>query len=236
MTSGLITPSPEVSIILPCAGRGTRFAAAYAKELHHTGPAGSLVERALAPFLSWAVEARKTVRLVVPISPDRGPTIAHLNRFADRAEIVFTLPTPRHEDTFAGSVLAGCSLAVGWTVLVLPDQYFGFENGDPTVALLARESSDRMALLAARLEGPNLLDEGALEVRASAHGSRVIRAKEKPTDTSGFNAAWVAVAADEAHRSHLVDLAAGVHPSPLVDAPVVWVDGYVNASRPQDVR
>ncbi|MEV7007466.1 hypothetical protein [Streptosporangium sp. NPDC051022] len=236
MSDGNGALAGSVTLVVPCAGRGARFGAPYPKELHRTGPRGSVVDRALAPFLDWARRSEVRPRLVVPIAADRAATVAHLHRYTDVADFAFTFQAPRHGAGLAGAIRAGLDLAAGLTLLVLPDQYFGWDGKANPVDALARRGTDGVAVLAARLPRERLGDEGALAVEGV--GSRrptVARAKEKPADPTGYNAAWVAVAVPPARYGALVDLAEGRDPSPLLGAPVEWVEDYVNATSPGDV-
>nr|BAM98984.1 UTP:5-amino-2,5-dideoxy-alpha-D-ribose-1-phosphate uridylyltransferase [Streptosporangium amethystogenes] len=227
----------RVTLVVPCAGRGARFGAPYPKELHRTGPQGSVVDRALAPFLDWARRGEVRPRLVVPIAADRGATVAHLHRYADVADLAFTFQARRHGAGLAGAVRSGLDLATGLTLLVLPDQYFGWDGKANPVDALARLGTAEVAVLAARLPPERLGDEGALAVerRTGSERPTVARAAEKPKDPAGYNAAWVAVAVPPTRHDALVDLAEGRDPSPLLGAPVEWVEGYVNATSPDDV-
>ncbi|MFE4646120.1 hypothetical protein ACFRFS_34850, partial [Streptomyces sp. NPDC056730] len=81
-------PIPDVSIILPCAGFGTRFGAPYAKELHCLAPGVTVLDRSLETVVELA-ESGLNVRLVVVFRTHKLDTVSYLARYAETFQMVF---------------------------------------------------------------------------------------------------------------------------------------------------
>ncbi|MFD0267731.1 2-C-methyl-D-erythritol 4-phosphate cytidylyltransferase [Streptomyces sp. NPDC127106] len=225
-------PGPAVSVILPCAGHGTRFGAAYPKELHCLEPGTAVIDRSLEPVLALA-DRGTAVRVVVVIGPHKTATVRHLHRYRSRLELVFVY---QQEDSgrLADAIRAALPLCAGPTLLVLADQVLRGPTAPGSAGeLLARLERHDWAVVAAPLDDPVLLrDEGALRVEEGPDGPRVVRAAEKPADPEGFNAAWAAVAVTPERRHLLPALLDRTGPGPLAGAAVVWVEDFGNGTSP----
>nr|ADZ45330.1 putative nucleotidyltransferase [Streptomyces sp. NRRL 30471] len=223
---------PDVSVILPCAGHGTRFGAAYPKELHCLEPGSAVVDKCLDPVLALA-ERGLTVRIVVVLGPHKLATAEYLHRYRKRYQLVFVY---QEEETaeLPGALRAALPLCTGPTLLVLADQVLhGPAARHSAGELLDHLGSHDWAVVAARVEDPVLLQaEGALRVEDRATASRVSDAAEKPADPAGFNAAWAMVGVVGKHRWRLPEVCDRSAPSPLIGAPVTWVDGFDNGTSP----
>ncbi|WP_206796512.1 hypothetical protein [Amycolatopsis sp. MtRt-6] len=223
---------PDVSIILPCAGFGTRFGAPYAKELHCLAPGVTVLDRSLEAVVDLA-RSGLAVRVVVVFGTHKLDTVKYLARYAGTVQLVFV-----YQDETAGPGLDGairCALPMtrGPVALVLPDIVVsGAGSAGSLRAALASTEVAGWAVVAAEESDPGTLRQmGALTVVGSSDSADdvvVKAAAEKPADPAGFNALWgvVAVAEEEAHR--LPDVVVREADSPLAGAVALMVERIVN--------
>lgn len=217
------------TVVVLAAGAGRRFGAAYPKELHALHPGVAVID----PLF----DALETIHLpemkvVVVVSATKLALVSHLQRF--RRDTAFVLLPTAEVDRGLGSGLQAAIPWCGETILVcLGDQVF---MSDPAPALRDAvehlHNGDPIAVVAAETGDPQRLRrEGALTVSSDI----VSAAAEKPTDPTGFNACWSALAVRKPMLAPLAHgLCAGVTEC-LVDAPVVWGPDFVNLNEPADL-
>jgi UTP-glucose-1-phosphate uridylyltransferase len=218
-----------VTVILPCAGVGARFAAAYPKELHSVMPGVAVVDRAVEP-VTGLVEQGLRVRLVVVIGPHKLATVGYLHKYAELFEVVFVYQSERRGPGLGGAIRAALPLCVGDVVLLLPDQVLRGEGAETALprAVEALANSDWAVVAAPIADSAQLADEGALRLESG----RVRAAREKPgaAAAEAFDAAWAVIAVRGACAT---ELPAAVDPdadSPLVGAPAVLVSAFDNVT------
>ena len=219
-------PSPAVSVVLPCAGFGTRFGAPYSKELHCLAPGVTVLDRSLEPVAELAASGLD-VRLVVVIRPHKLDTVRYLARYAETFQIVFVYQDESFEPTLDGAIRSALPLTEGPVALVLPDIVVT-GPGSLLGAVRQLETSD-WCVVAVEERDPDALRQTAALTVAGGDGVRKIEAAaEKPADPAGFNAAWgiVAVTEREAHR--LPDVVRRDAESPLPGAAALMVERIVN--------
>jgi UTP-glucose-1-phosphate uridylyltransferase len=220
---------PDVSVILPCAGFGTRFGAPYAKELHCLAPGVTVLDRSLEPVVELA-ESGLEVRLVVVFGTHKLDTVSYLSRYARTFQIVFVYQDESGEPGLDGAVRSALPLAQGSVALVLPDIVVsGAGSSGSLLAALRQAEVSGWSVVATGERDPDMLGQmGALAVAERDGALTVEAAADKPVDPAGFNAFWgmVAVAGEQAHR--LPDVVAKGVDSPLPGAAAVLVERIVN--------
>ncbi|RDG30841.1 hypothetical protein DVH02_33860 [Streptomyces corynorhini] len=226
-------PVPDVSVILPCAGFGTRFGAPYPKELHCLAPGVTVLDRSLEAV----VELTKSglhVRLVVVFGAHKLETVAHLARYAQTFHMVFVYQDESFGPGLDGAIRSALPLTRGPVALVLPDIVVtGPDTAGRLLAALRRTETTGWSVVAAEERDPDILRQmGALALAESDGVVTVREAADKPADPSGFNAFWgmVAVTEEEAHR--LPDVVARGTAGPLTGAAALMVEGIVNYNTP----
>jgi UTP-glucose-1-phosphate uridylyltransferase len=222
-------PVPDVSIILPCAGFGTRFNAPYPKELHCLAPGITVLDRSLEAVAELAKSGLQ-VRLVVVFGAHKLDTVSYLARYADIFQLVFVYQDESFESTLDGAIRSALPMTQGPVALVLPDIVInGAGSAGSLLAALHHLGVAGWSVVAAEERDAGTLRQmGALAVAERDGVARVGAATDKPADPSGYNAFWgmVAVAAEEAHR--LPDVVSKGADSPLAGAVAVMVEGIVN--------
>ncbi|MEV6638660.1 hypothetical protein [Amycolatopsis sp. NPDC051371] len=219
-------PTPDVSIILPCAGLGTRFGAPYAKELHCLAPGVTILDRSLEAVVEL-VKSGLTVRVVVVFGTHKLETVKYLARYAGTFQLVFVYQDDSAQPGLDGAIRSALPMTWGPVALVLPD--IVVSGVGSLLAALRQTDMAGWSVVAAEERDPGTLRQmGALTVADEGGVVTVEAAAEKPADPSGFNALWgmVAVAEDEAHR--LPDVARRDADSPLAGAVAHMVERIVN--------
>ncbi|MFG2376805.1 hypothetical protein ACGFY9_35725 [Streptomyces sp. NPDC048504] len=222
-------PVPDVSIILPCAGFGTRFGAIYAKELHCLAPGVTVLDRSLAPVVELA-ESGLTVRLVVVFGTHKLDTVSYLARYAEIFQLVFVYQDQALEPDLDGAIRSALPMTHGPVALVLPDIVVsGAGSAGSLLAALRQTGVAGWSVVAAEERDPDILRHmGALAVEERDGVVTVGEATDKPAEPSRFNAFWgmVAVTEEEAHR--LPDVVGKGADSPLAGAVALLVERIVN--------
>ncbi|EOD62544.1 hypothetical protein [Amycolatopsis vancoresmycina] len=220
---------PDVSVILPCAGFGTRFGAPYSKELHCLAPGVTVLDRSLEAAVEL-VKSGLGVRVVVVFGTHKLDTVKYLARYAGTFQLVFVYQDGETEPGLDGAIRCALPMTRGPVALVLPD--IVVSDVGSLLAALRETAAAGWSVVAAPERDPFVLRQmGALTVTGTAGADGVVTveaAAEKPADPSGFNALWgmVAVAEAEAHR--LPDVARRDAASPLAGARAFMVERIVN--------
>jgi dTDP-glucose pyrophosphorylase len=222
-------PVPDVSIILPCAGSGTRFGAPYSKELHCLAPGVTVLDRSLEAVVELA-KSGLNVRLVVVFGTHKLDTVSYLARYAETFQMVFVYQDQSFEPGLDGAIRSALPMAQGPVALVLPDIVVsGAGSAGSLLAALRQIGVAGWSVVAAEERDPDTLQQmGALAVVEAGGVVTVGAAADKPADPSGFNAFWgmVAVTEEEAHR--LPDVVSKGADSPLAGAVALMVERIVN--------
>ncbi|MGW2509106.1 hypothetical protein ACWC0A_06705 [Streptomyces scopuliridis] len=222
-------PIPDVSIILPCAGFGTRFGAPYSKELHCLAPGVTVLDRSLEAVVELA-KSGLNVRLVVVFGTHKLDTVSYLARYAETFQMVFVYQDESFGPGLDGAIRSALPMTQGPVALVLPDIVVtGTGSAGSLLAALRQIGVAGWSVVAAEERDSDTLRRmGALAVVEDGGVVTVGAAAEKPADPSGFNAFWgmVAVTEEEAHR--LPDVVNKGADSPLAGAVALMVERIVN--------
>lgn len=226
---------PSMTIIVPCAGQGRRFAAPYPKELHCVAPGETLLDRALAPVVDIASHPAQ-VRLVAVIRADRGDTVRRLAAYADRLQVLMIFQTDIARG-LRGALEDAVPHCVGSVLLLLPDQLYTWSPANNPLRKVGELLAEvPVAVVAARCQDPALIRrEGALLLDDGPAGPMVRRAREKPEDPESYNAVWAVVGCRSGAAHRLIEIFDADQASPLQGAPAVLVTGYHNISSPGDL-
>ncbi|MEU9900553.1 NTP transferase domain-containing protein [Streptomyces phaeochromogenes] len=227
------TPVPDVSVILPCAGNGTRFGAPYPKELHCLAPGVTVLDRSLEAVVELAKSGLK-VRLVVVFGTHKLDTVSYLLRYADSFQMVFVHQDESFGPGLDGAIRAALPMTQGPVALVLPDIVVSGADtpGKLLDALRQVEVAGWSVVAAEEGDHDTLRQMGALAVAEAEGVLTVGAATDKPTDPSGFNAFWGMVAVTESEAHKLPDVVGTGTTNPLTGAVALMVEGIVNYNTP----
>ncbi|MDT7802702.1 MAG: hypothetical protein QOI78_6135 [Actinomycetota bacterium] len=219
-------PTPDVSIILPCAGLATRFGAPYAKELHCLAPGVTILDRSLETVVELA-KSGLTVRVVVVFGPHKLDTVKYLARYAGTFQLVFVYQDDVAEPGLDGAIRCALPMTYGPVALVLPDIVVS-SVGSLRDALRQTDVAGWSVVAAEERDPAVLRQMGALTVAGRDGAVIVEAAAEKPADPAGFNALWGIVAVAEAQAHRLPEVARRDADSPLAGARALMVERIVN--------
>ncbi|WP_329034037.1 NTP transferase domain-containing protein [Streptomyces sp. NBC_00178] len=226
---GSSVPAPDVSVILPCAGFGTRFGAPYPKELHCLAPGVTILDRSLEAVVELA-KSGLHVRLVVVFGAHKLDTVRYLTRYSETFQTVFVHQDDTIQPGLEGAIRSALPLTQGPVALVLPDIVLtGSDTAGSLAAALRHTEATGWSVVAAEEHDPDTLRQmGALAVADVGGVMTVNAATDKPKDPSGFNAFWGMVVAGESEAHGLPDVVGGGVDSPLTGAIAHMVEGIVN--------
>ncbi|WP_031470514.1 NTP transferase domain-containing protein [Sciscionella sediminilitoris] len=221
--------TPDVSIVLPCAGFGTRFGAPYSKELHCLAPGITVLDRSLEAVVELA-KSGLHVRVVVVFGTHKLDTVNYLARYADLLHFVFVFQDELAQPGLDGAVRTALPMTQGPVALVLPDIVLdGPGSAESLSTALRRTAVAGWSVVAAEERNPGTLRHmGALALTEGDGFVTVDAATDKPADPTGFNAFWGMVAASEEQAHRLPDVVSSGVPSPLPGAVAVLVEHIVN--------
>jgi hypothetical protein len=222
-------PIPAVSIILPCAGVGSRFGAPYPKELHCLAPGVTVLDRSLEPAVEL-VERGLAVRVVVVFRPHKLDTVRYLARYAETFQLVFVYQDESFEPALDGAIRSALPMTEGPVALLLPDIVVsGTGSAGVLGAALERTAATGWTAVAVEERDPGTLQQmGALTVAERDGVVTVEAAAEKPADPAGYNACWGIVTATEEQAHRLPDVVRKEADNPLTGATALMVERIVN--------
>lgn len=179
-----------ITVILPCAGEGTRLSLPYPKEIHSIEKNKSLIDYSFDLFSNYG---RRDVQFVITLTEDKTDIIKYLSRYKHRFNISFTFFNPA-ETEYTGSIKSAKHLFGEKNIVLLPDTYLKLKHSDDIIDLVnnslnetgftfffKREKSESML----RTKGSLYIDDNNL----------VQEYEDKPQEnTNRFNAFWTAFA------------------------------------------
>ena len=177
------------TVIVPCAGAGSRLELPYPKELLAVRP-----RRLLVDFTFDLLEAHADrVRVVVVVAPAKLATVRYLERYADRFELAFVYQR-RGLPEVTGAVLSASSWFADRNVVLLPDQVLSPAAADPDpvgAAFAALEEAPFCFIAAPETDPRRLADDGALALASRDGTLETVAYADKPgAAASRFNAVW----------------------------------------------
>jgi hypothetical protein len=225
----------RATVILPCAGSGTRLGLPFGKELLPLGPGSTPLDETLALLLPHA----PVLRLVVVLGEGREATARHVTARAAvaRLPVAFAAQDPGLTEC-TGAVLSAAPWFSKRNLVLLPDQVL--DRPDPGLVTSALDTLDDapFCFLAAHKDDPEQISrDGALRITSGTPARLADYAEHPPLAVaSRFNAIWFGFAfrddAGEAlsliHRAVTVGTVttADVAASPLAGCPVIETGPY----------
>ena len=90
----------NLTVILPCAGEGTRLSLPYPKEVHSIEKNKSLIDYSFDLFSNYG---RRDVEFVITLNENKTELVKYLSRYKSRFNISFTFFNPA-ETEYTGSI------------------------------------------------------------------------------------------------------------------------------------
>ncbi|KPM55413.1 hypothetical protein ACG83_08550 [Frankia sp. R43] len=229
--------SQRSTVVLPCAGAGTRLGLPFGKELLPLGPGSTPLDETLALLLPHAT----ALRLVMVLGPGREATARHViaRTAAAGLPVAFTTQRPELAEC-TGAVLSAQPWFAERNIVLLPDQVLRFPVADLIGRALDALDDAPFCFLAARENDPARISrDGALLTTGGAPARLADYAEHPPlADAGRFNATWFGFAFrhDASEALSLVHRAvtggpvttADVAASPLAGCPVIETGPYLD--------
>ncbi|WP_322770271.1 NTP transferase domain-containing protein [Frankia sp. Cr1] len=236
-----MTGGGPLTVVVPCAGHGTRLGVPFPKELLPVAAGRVLLD---GVFELLAVH-RDSVRVVLVVGADRHATVAYVTGRYPDWPVAFVPQAPNTHEML-GAVRSALPWCHGRVLVLLPDQWLTAPPADDPVTATMTVLADAPAcFLAAPETNPaRIAVDGALRIERPGDGMdgpwRVMALADKPGHgrTAGFNAVWFGVAftmaaaagaVEQMERAVAGDLTGRVwQDGPLAGCPVVLVPSFVD--------
>jgi hypothetical protein len=219
----------RVTVVLPCAGSGSRLGLPFGKELLPLGPGRT----PLAATLDLLRPHASMLRLIVVLGGQREATARHILRIAGGLPVAFAAQQPGLEES-TGAVLSAEPWFGTRTLVLLPDQILMHPPGSLLAEAMEALRGAPFCFLAARENDPaKIARDGALRITDDTP-ARLMAYAEHPdvSAASGFNAVWFGFGFRREHAAPALRLmhravtgetvtAADVAASPLAGCPVL---------------
>jgi UTP-glucose-1-phosphate uridylyltransferase len=228
------------TVIIPCAGSGTRLRAPVPKELLPVAEDRAAIDTVFDLLLPHA----QRLSVLVVIDAKRALTVAHLGRYTSQVAMAFVLQQPCLSEV-TGAVRSALHWAGARSLVLLPDQVLRHPSA---AAGLVAAALDTLAdvpfcfLAAAESDAGRIGSDGALRLALGADGQqRVTAYADKPGTAAAaeFNAIWFGYGfrREAAHAGlevmHRATLGQAVTPaefaaSPLAGCPALKVGSFTD--------
>lgn len=223
-------PRHVITVVLPCAGSGSRLGLPFPKELAPLGPGRCVIDSSLD--LIREASAANDVRVLLMTDGRRDLTCAYVRGKLPGVPVAEVLQDPAARDWPDAVLALGPWLGYA-NVLLLPDVIYTW-TGDPVTELAVKASDYGFAVAAVKAGPDQIATAGALRI----DGDRIAALEDKPAGPSGYDALWgmLGFSCGEFGLDALRLIAASVsreHAGPVTDppvlhAPVTWLDGFTD--------
>ncbi|MFJ8478464.1 hypothetical protein [Kitasatospora sp. NPDC094011] len=183
--------SAPATVVVPCAGRGSRLGLPFPKELVPAGPGGRV---AIDCALQLVADA-SDVRLLLVTGPDRRATVRHVRGRC--AAPVAVVEQDRALPELAGAIRSALPWCPGPVLVLLPDQVLARPAPGLLDAALTALAGHPVCFLAAPEDDPRRIAvDGALATapgRLAPGGARRLTGladKPGPDQAAGFDRVW----------------------------------------------
>ncbi len=179
----------DLTVILPCAGEGTRLSLPYPKEIHSIEKNKSLIDYSFDLFQNYG---RRDVEFVITLNENKTELIKYLSRYKTRFNISFTFFNPV-ETEYTGSIKSARHLFGEKNLVLLPDTFMKMKSYQDIVELVSESLNETgFTFFYKRESDPNMLrTKGSLLIIDDL----VQEYEDKPQEDQGrFNAFWTAFA------------------------------------------
>ena len=180
----------NLTVILPCAGEGTRLSLPYPKEVHSIEKNKSLIDYSFDLFSNYG---RRDVEFVITLNENKTELVKYLSRYKSRFNISFTFFNPA-ETEYTGSIKSAKHLFGEKNLVLLPDTFMKLKSSQDIVNLVSDSLNETGFTFFFKRERSELMlrTKGALSIDDD---NLVQEYEDKPQEnTNRFNAFWTAFA------------------------------------------
>ena len=180
----------NLTVILPCAGEGTRLSLPYPKEVHSIEKNKSLIDYSFDLFSNYG---RRDVEFVITLNENKTDILKYLSRYKSRFNISFTFFNPA-ETEYTGSIKSAKHLFGEKNLVLLPDTYLKLKSSQDIVNLVSESLNETGFTFFYKKE----IDKDMLKTKGSLYiddEDLVQEYEDKPQeDLERFNSFWTAFA------------------------------------------
>ncbi len=180
----------NLTVILPCAGEGTRLSLPYPKEVFSIEKHKSLIDYSFDLFSNYG---RRDVQFVITLNENKIEIIKYLSRYKHRFNISFTYFNPS-ETEYTGSIKSAKHLFGEKNLVLLPDTFLKIKTSDDILDLVNNSLNETGFTFFFKREKSHdmLRTKGALII---SDDNQVLNYEDKPQENlDRFNAFWCAFA------------------------------------------
>jgi NDP-sugar pyrophosphorylase family protein len=180
----------RLTVILPCAGEGSRLSLPYSKEVFSIEKNKSLIDYSFDLFQDYG---RKDVEFVITINEKKLDLINYLSKYKSRFNISFTFFNP-NETEYTGSIKSAKHLFGDKNLVLLPDTFLKMKSHQDIIDLISDSLFETGFTFFYKNEnsGEMLKTKGALNI---SEDGLVLDYSDKPeSNFESYNAFWTAFA------------------------------------------
>ncbi len=178
----------NLTVILPCAGEGTRLSIPYPKEIYSIQKNKCLIDYTFDLFSNYG---RRDVQFVITLNENKTEIIKYLSRYKDRFNISFTYFNPT-ETEYTGSIKSAKHLFGEKNIVLLPDTFMKMKTSEDIIEMVNNSLNETgFTFFFKRENSPDMLKtKGALII---SDDNKVLDYEDKPQENlDRFNAFWCA--------------------------------------------
>lgn len=176
----------KLTIILPCAGEGSRLGLPYSKEIFAIQPGKSLIDFSLDLFKNCN---KNQIEFAITITQKKIDLVTYLSRYAKNYKFSFTYFDEYFRD-FPGSVRSAQHLIGQYNLILLPDTKIKADFNIYDVLINSLEKNDCIILYKKSVDAGYMLSKGCIEVNSDF---KLISYADKPAGVGKFNGVWCGI-------------------------------------------
>ncbi len=225
----------NLTVILPCAGEGTRLSLPYPKEVHSIEKNKSLIDYSFDLFSNYG---RRDVEFVITLNENKTELVKYLSRYKSRYNISFTFFNPA-ETEYTGSIKSAKHLFGEKNLVLLPDTFMKLKSSQDIVNLVSDSLNETGFTFFFKRE----IDNDMLKTKGSLwidENNLVQEYEDKPQENiNRFNAFWTAFAFRKRVFDNCIEfmekstlkhrlLVGEIESTPIYKSKAIEVDDYVD--------
>jgi len=176
----------DLTVILPCAGKGSRLGLPFSKEIYSVEKDKSLIDYTFDLFKDFG---RKDIHFIVTINESKLDLVEYLKKYKDRYNITFTFFNP-NEKEYTGSIKSAKHLFGEKNLVLLPDSFFTLKKTQNLLDITSNSLNETGFTFFFKKEKSEsmLCTKGALII---SKDNLVLDYEDKPQENiARFNAFW----------------------------------------------
>ena len=202
----------KITVIFPCAGKGTRLGVPFPKELFPIDKGISIIDT----YFDLLYNIKEFVRIVVVINPEKTSLVSYLHKYSKDFDIIFKYQT-KFERGMIDAIYTCREYFSTVNLLLLPDTHVIYNDLVSEIMRFIATETENVAIWYKSENNLDVLKQlGPVKVVESINTRRIINFEEKPTYTT-CNAFWVSLAFKETCSKKMLDILTKIYDKQTVD-------------------